>query len=123
MSFLEALKFTKSKRPEVCPNLGFELQLKKYATPKLLNSINNTIANNSSLTTAENFYNKQAEWGLKTLHKSSRIDNNQSFPQINRLGDKPPNTELIKGQTQPKGWRITYNLKPQFVSSSLDPKK
>jgi hypothetical protein len=43
MTFLEALKYTKSKRPEVCPNLGFELQLKKYASPKFLglNSISN----------------------------------------------------------------------------------
>lgn len=30
MSFLQALKFLKTKRPQVCPNLGFELQLKSY---------------------------------------------------------------------------------------------
>lgn len=30
MTFLQALKFLKSKRPQVCPNLGFELQLKSY---------------------------------------------------------------------------------------------
>lgn len=30
MSFLNALKLCKSKRPQVCPNLGFELQLKAY---------------------------------------------------------------------------------------------
>jgi hypothetical protein len=30
MSFLEALRLLKSKRPQVCPNLGFELQLKSY---------------------------------------------------------------------------------------------
>jgi|688.fasta_scaffold557811_1 hypothetical protein len=30
MSFLHALRFVKSKRPQVCPNLGFELQLKAY---------------------------------------------------------------------------------------------
>lgn len=30
MTFLDALRFLKSKRPQVCPNLGFELQLKIY---------------------------------------------------------------------------------------------
>jgi hypothetical protein len=30
---------------------------------------------------------------------------------------------VAKGKTQPKGWRITLNLKPQFVSNNLDPKK
>jgi hypothetical protein len=30
MGFLQALKFLKTKRPQVCPNLGFELQLKSY---------------------------------------------------------------------------------------------
>ena len=30
MSFMTALKFVKGKRKEVCPNLGFERQLKKY---------------------------------------------------------------------------------------------
>ena len=35
---------------------------------------------------------------------------------------KVSNVEAVKGQTQPKGWRISYNLKPQFASSSLDPK-
>jgi hypothetical protein len=30
MTFLQALKFLKSKRPQICPNLGFELQLKAY---------------------------------------------------------------------------------------------
>jgi hypothetical protein len=30
MTFLHALKLLKSKRPQVCPNLGFELQLKAY---------------------------------------------------------------------------------------------
>jgi serine/threonine/tyrosine-interacting protein len=30
MTFLNALKLCKSKRPHVCPNLGFELQLKAY---------------------------------------------------------------------------------------------
>lgn len=30
MTFLQALKFLKLKRPQVCPNLGFELQLKSY---------------------------------------------------------------------------------------------
>ena len=30
MTFLQALKFVKGKRPCVCPNLGFELQLKSY---------------------------------------------------------------------------------------------
>ena len=30
MSFSSALKFTKAKRKSVCPNLGFERQLKKY---------------------------------------------------------------------------------------------
>jgi protein-tyrosine phosphatase len=30
MSFLAALKLLKSRRPQVCPNLGFELQLKAY---------------------------------------------------------------------------------------------
>jgi hypothetical protein len=30
MGFMQALKFLKSKRPQVCPNLGFELQLKAY---------------------------------------------------------------------------------------------
>jgi hypothetical protein len=30
MGFLEALNFLKAKRPGVCPNLGFELQLKAY---------------------------------------------------------------------------------------------
>jgi hypothetical protein len=30
MSFLPALKLCQCKRPQVCPNLGFELQLKAY---------------------------------------------------------------------------------------------
>lgn len=30
LSFHTALKLCKSKRPQVCPNLGFELQLKTY---------------------------------------------------------------------------------------------
>jgi len=30
MTFAQALKFLKAKRPQVCPNLGFELQLKNY---------------------------------------------------------------------------------------------
>lgn len=30
MGFLQALKFLKSKRPQVCPNLGFEMQLKAF---------------------------------------------------------------------------------------------
>lgn len=30
MTFHDALKLLKSKRPQVCPNLGFELQLKSY---------------------------------------------------------------------------------------------
>ena len=30
MTFLQALKLCKEKRPQVCPNLGFELQLKAY---------------------------------------------------------------------------------------------
>lgn len=28
--FSQAIKFVKKIRPNVCPNLGFELQLKKY---------------------------------------------------------------------------------------------
>ncbi len=32
MTFAQGLKFLKSKRPQVCPNLGFELQLKNYET-------------------------------------------------------------------------------------------
>lgn len=36
MDFISALKLTKTKRPVVCPNLGFELQLKSYE--KLLNT-------------------------------------------------------------------------------------
>jgi hypothetical protein len=30
MGFKAAIAFLKSKRAEVCPNLGFEMQLKKY---------------------------------------------------------------------------------------------
>ena len=37
MSFIEALKFVKDKRSGVCPNLGFEMQLKSYDA--LYNSI------------------------------------------------------------------------------------
>jgi hypothetical protein len=29
-SFKEAIGFVRKSRPEVCPNLGFEMQLKKY---------------------------------------------------------------------------------------------
>lgn len=42
MSFLDALKFTKTKRPQICPNLGFELQLKKYAS-NFTNSTSQTL--------------------------------------------------------------------------------
>lgn len=30
MSFLSALKFVRKRRKEICPNLNFEYQLKKY---------------------------------------------------------------------------------------------
>ena len=30
MNFLQTLKYLKSRRPGICPNLGFELQLKTY---------------------------------------------------------------------------------------------
>jgi hypothetical protein len=30
MSFKEALRHCKTRRPQICPNLGFELQLKAY---------------------------------------------------------------------------------------------
>jgi hypothetical protein len=30
MNFINALKLVKSKRYQICPNLGFELQLKSY---------------------------------------------------------------------------------------------
>lgn len=39
---MEALKFVKSKRPQICPNLGFELQLKAYE--KSHNNTNNVFA-------------------------------------------------------------------------------
>ena len=36
MSFKEALKYCKDKRPQICPNLGFELQLKEYEKKKMM---------------------------------------------------------------------------------------
>jgi len=34
MTFKEALRYAKNKRPQICPNLGFELQLKDYEKRK-----------------------------------------------------------------------------------------
>ena len=40
-SFKSAIKFVKNIRPTICPNLGFELQLKKYETELGIGTNNN----------------------------------------------------------------------------------
>jgi hypothetical protein len=48
MNFKDALKLCKNKRPQICPNLGFELQLKEYEKKKIVNVIQSDINWNKS---------------------------------------------------------------------------
>lgn len=48
LSFSSALKLVKGKRKEVCPNLGFERQLKKYESHLRENPLNYTKTKNYS---------------------------------------------------------------------------
>lgn len=47
MNFIQALKFVRAKRSVICPNLGFELQLKKY--DKMIHPIIDLAHNNINL--------------------------------------------------------------------------
>lgn len=71
MSFLDALRFTKAKRPQICPNLGFELQLKKYAS-------SNT---NSEIQTLQ----KPKPVSIKTQPKHREQSKGQSSPSFGQL--------------------------------------
>ena len=51
MGFSQALKFLKTKRAQVCPNLGFQLQLKNY---QALNNYSQNVLRRKSLRKSEN---------------------------------------------------------------------
>ena len=51
MRFSQALKLLKTKRAQVCPNLGFQLQLKNY---QALNNYSQNVLRRKSLRKSEN---------------------------------------------------------------------
>lgn len=122
MTFLEALRFTKSARPEICPNLGFELQLKKYADPK-------QVLTPQGHTTRDNFY-KPDSVNFKTFvnFPISGSLKNESFPQINKLayrsvekGEKEAGKEGGKegGKEERRRWVSPYQSPKSRVGSHM----
>jgi hypothetical protein len=120
MSFPQALKLVKGKRPEACPNLGFELQLKQYAS--LASSTNNSTisslpAKNPYGTISDNLYFSPIQF-ISRSQLSQSTD--KSFPEVLQRG-RNSNSDTAKHRlTQPKGWRVSYSLKPQVGASSVE---
>lgn len=68
MNFKDALKHCKAKRPQVCPNLGFELQLKNYEHKRQqMNKISSANLSSSLL--------KNKQQGLPHLYQSQTETN------------------------------------------------
>ena len=87
MTFLQALKYLKSKRPQVCPNLGFQLQLKNY---EALNSYSKNLSQRKSVQKSDNrpVVFKRTGFNITTYNKSYYPDIHQNRSSHQSINEK-----------------------------------
>ena len=122
--FKEAIAFVRKSRPEVCPNLGFEMQLKKYEkelNKKTEDRFSKTMVpakNNTTTTSFNEFIANRKTNGFPNISSLSRGQNRPKHGLKNRPYSKDEHAHNPQyDQFLQKGLMITsfgFSTKPRF---------